>query len=130
MYFIRLESKYFRTIYLLGVEDINKSLQEIIEDLQKRVYKEEIKSIVTDQAIINESLCNENILGRWLWRSGEVKNGSLVPWEIQVLNTFPENFLWEKDKTSLLVVSAGLYEVNYGFFSYKKPSIQLLVNGE
>lgn len=64
------------------MEDINKSLQEIIEELQRKVYKEEFNNIVRDQAIINESFCNENVLGRWLWRSGEVKSGSLVPWEI------------------------------------------------
>ena len=46
------------------------------------MYKEEFKTIFTDQAIINESLCNENIIGSWLWRSGELKSGSLVPWEL------------------------------------------------
>jgi len=38
--------------------------------------------------------------------------------------------LWEKDKTSILTVAPGLYEINFGFFAKKKPSVQLLVNGE
>jgi hypothetical protein len=57
---------------------------------------------VNDQAIINESLCTENIVGRWTWKSGKLyiykilkirhnptnlliigdtKTGSLIPWE-------------------------------------------------
>ena len=42
---------------------------------------------------------------------GEVKTGSLVPWEVQLVNTLPDNFLWEKEKTVILVVAPGLYEV-------------------
>ena len=42
---------------------------------------------------------------------GDLKAGSIVPWELQVINTLPDNFLWEKDKTSILVCSPGLYEV-------------------
>ena len=43
---------------------------------------------------------------------GELKAGGTVPWEIQLSNTLPDNFLWEKDKTSILTVAPGLYEVN------------------
>jgi len=67
----------------------------------------------------------------------------MVPWEIQLTNTLPDNFLWEKDKGSILTVAPGLYEVNlsylcgtkkpqvtFGFFAKKKPTVQLMVNGE
>jgi hypothetical protein len=47
-----------------------------------------------------------------------------------VLNSDPENFLWEKDKATITTVVPGLYEVTFGFFSRKKPTVQLLVNGE
>jgi hypothetical protein len=30
----------------------------------------------------------------------------------------------------ILTVAPGLYEVTFGFFSAKKPTVQLLVNGE
>ncbi len=46
------------------------------------------------------------------------------------MNTLPDNFLWEKDKTSILTVAPGLYEISFGFFSRNKPNIQVLVNGE
>jgi len=34
------------------------------------------------------------------------------------------------DQTTLVTVAPGLYEITMGFFSTKKPIIQVLVNGE
>ena len=75
-------------------------------------------------------MCSENCLGRWLWKSGALKNGYAIPWEYQTINTAPDNFIWEKDKTSILIVNPGLYELTMGFYTDKKPTIQLLINGE
>ena len=83
-----------------------------------------------NQAIINDTLCNENNLGRWLWKSGKVKNNLSVPWELQIINTSNENFLWEKDKSIIGIKEGGLYQILMGFFADKKPMIQILVNGE
>ena len=80
--------------------------------------------------MINESLCSENITGRWNYKSGPLAPGSLVPWNTQVVNTLPDNFLWEKDKSTILVVSPGLYEITLGFYARKKPKIDVLINGE
>lgn len=46
------------------------------------------------------------------------------------MNTCPENFIWEKDGISIITVTPGLYELFFGFFTGKKPAIQVLVNGE
>ena len=85
---------------------------------------------MTEQNTINEALCAENCVARWLWKSGDLANGYAVPWEVQSVNTCPENFLWEEDKTIILTVAPGLYEITFGFYSSKKPTIQVLVNGE
>ena len=79
-YWTRSQVIFF--IYFLDIEDVNKALQEIHKDLEKKSYKDDVHNIASDQAIINESLCTENIVARWLWKSGEVKQGSLVPWEM------------------------------------------------
>lgn len=34
---------------------------------------------------------------RWIWRSGRTRS-SAVPWNVEVLNTDPDNFIWEQDK--------------------------------
>ena len=53
-----------------------------------------------------------------------------MPWNVQSVNTDPSNFLWERDKATVVAVAPGLYEVTFGFFTRRKPSVRLLVNGE
>ena len=113
-----------------NIDDTNKALEEIHKELDRKVPIGDYSSHVNDYNAVIEALCAENCLGRWLWKSGELKNGSLVPWEIQSVNTAPDNFLWEKEKVSIVTVTPGLYEIVIGFYSRKKPTIQILVNGE
>ena len=113
-----------------NIDDTNKALEEIHKDLDRRVALNEFSNHVNGYNSVIEALCSENCLGRWLWKSGELRSGSLVPWEIQSVNTAPDNFLWEGGKVSIVTVAPGLYEVILGFYSRKKPTIQILVNGE
>ena len=100
------------------------------DEIGQKVSGREFREALNDQNTINEALCAENCVGRWLWKSGELVNGYAVPWEVQSVNTCPENFLWDEDKTLILTVAPGLYEITFGFYSAKKPTVQLLVNGE
>ncbi len=109
---------------------MNKALSEVSEELQQRVPTGQFREALTEQSTINEALCAENCVARWLWKSGELVSGYAVPWEVQSVNTCPENFLWQEDKTMILTVAPGLYEITFGFYSSKKPTVQVLVNGE
>ena len=111
-------------------EQFNKSLTDINKKLSEKVNITDFTSSIDNQAIINDTLCNENSIGRWLWKSGNSKVNYIIPWESQSVNTCPDNFIWEKDKTFILINEEGLYELNIGFYSEKRPSIQVLVNGE
>ena len=113
-----------------NIDDVNKALEELHQATEQKLTVEEFRAQVADQGLINEALCAENCVGRWIWKTGEVRTGYAVPWEVQSVNTCPDNFLWEKDKTSILAIAPGLYEVVFGFFSRKRPVVQLLVNGE
>ena len=53
-----------------------------------------------------------------------------MPWNVESVNTDPQNFRWEPDRAAIHTVAPGLYEVTFGFFTKKKPAVQLLVNGE
>jgi hypothetical protein len=112
----------------------NENLNKIVKNLQKeigtKVNTNDFSNAMDNQAIINDTLCNENNIGRWLWKSGKVKNNLSVPWEVQIINTSPENFIWEKDKPVLNIKEGGLYEINMGFYADKKPMVQIMVNGE
>ena len=45
------------------------------------VREQALKDALNDQALVNEALCAENCVGRWVWKSGELL-GQLVPWEV------------------------------------------------
>ena len=114
-----------------NIDDINRSLTEVNRELAQRPTLAELNRVIGEQSLIMESLCSEHLLGRWIWKSGRVKGEKhAVPWNVQNINTNPENFLWEKDKCAITTVAPGLYEVTFGFFTRKKPTVQLLVNGE
>ena len=108
----------------------NKLFSEINKKLNEKVNTSDFTSALDNQSIINDTLCNENCIGRWMWKSGNIKNNYLIPWESQTVNTSPDNFIWEKGKTFILIKEEGLYELNLGFYSEKRPSIQVVVNGE
>ena len=114
-----------------SIEDVNRSLTEVNRELAQRPTLAELNRVIGEQSLIMESLCSEHLLGRWIWKSGRVKGEKhAVPWNVQNINTNPENFVWEKDKCSIGCTAPGLYEVSFGFYTRKKPSVQLLVNGE
>jgi hypothetical protein len=62
-------------------------------------------------------------VARWIWKSGDLKTGSLVPWEIQSINTCPDNFVWERDATGIVIIAPGLYELSFGFYAKKQPTV-------
>lgn len=70
-----------------------------------------------------EALAAENMIARWFWKSGEVKKPHSVPWEVQQINTNPEVFVWESETTHITVTTAGLYEITFGFYCRKKPTV-------
>jgi len=114
----------------LDTDNFNKVIKSIQKDINTKVNNNDFSNAMDNQAIINDTLCNENNLGRWLWKSGKVKNNLGVPWEIQIINTSPDNFKWEKDKSVIIINERGLYEINLGFYADKKPMVQILLNGE
>ena len=63
-------------------DDFEESLKSIYAELQDKIEQKVLYQQLDEQALINEALCAENCLGRWIWKSGEVKSQGLIPWEI------------------------------------------------
>lgn len=110
--------------------ELDKAFQALHGDLSDKVPVAELKTHLEEQKLVNEALCSENCIGRWIWKSGEAKSSGLIPWEVQCANTCPDNFVWEKNKSSIICVAPGLYELGVGFYSKSDPNIQVQVNGE
>ena len=114
----------------LDIENFNDEIKILKKEVGGMTPLADFSSAMDNQAIINDTLCNENNIGRWMWKSGKIKNNLAIPWEVQIINTSNDNFLWEKDKTFINIKEGGLYEIKMGFFADKKPMVQILINGE
>ena len=111
------------------LKEIYLKIAEIHDEINKN--KDEYHNAMNTQALINETLCNENKLGRWIWDSGKLKNNSNIIWDTQKINTSPDNYKLENDKSTIIVSEEGYYEIILGFYLYrKKPNIQILINNE
>merc|ERR1711924_158212 len=109
---------------------VERSLSTLQAQLESKANYVDLNNAVQDLDTVNATLAQELCLGRWIWNSGRTKDGNFVPWNVQTACTQPHNFLWKKNNARIVAVAPGLYEVVFGFFSKKKPTVQLMLNGE
>ena len=110
-----------------------KQIYNIIEEIKNelKANKTEFSKAMDSQAIINETLCNESKLGKWIWDEGKLKNNSNIIWDTQKINTFPDNCKLENDKSIIVINEEGYYEIFFGFYgNNKRTNIQILVDNE
>lgn len=99
-------------------------------EIETCAKEKKVREALNDQALVNEALCAENCVGRWVWKTGDLLHASQIPWEVQAINTCPDNFLWDKNKAAILLVAPGLYSLSFGFYSRKLPTLKVYVNNE
>ena len=121
----------------VSIDEYNMALNKIKKELNIKIDNTEFNNAMNNQSIINDIICNENQIGRWLWKTGKMKGGFTIPWDIQKINTAPDNYIWEKDKSVINVINGGIYQINLGFyfsnftgFANKKPQVQIIINSE
>jgi len=87
-----------------------------------------VKTSFEEQTSLNEVLCAENCVARWLWKGGSITGKGAVHWDIESVNTCPENYLLQPEG-DIVVEAAGLYELSLAFFSKKRrPSVKVYLN--
>ena len=121
----------------VNIDEYNMALNKIKKELNIKIDNTEFNNAMNNQSIINDIICNENQSGRWLWKTGKMKGGFTIPWDTQKINTAPDNYIWEKDKSVINVINGGIYQINLGFyfsnftgFANKKPQVQIIINSE
>ena len=112
------------------INDVNTALNQIHDELDIKLSVQDFDVAMNNQNKINSALVQNNQIGIWVWESGVLKNNHNVPWEIQKINNYPENFIWNKDSDTIVVKHKGIYLCNLGFFMSNNTFIQLYVNGE
>lgn len=63
--------------------------------MRKDEYEEDKKRVHS----VLDVLIQENLMGKWVWKSNEVKENQYIPWEHQVTNTSSDIFVWDESKT-------------------------------
>ena len=115
----------------VNLDEFNLLLNKIQKELNDKINNNEFNIAMKNQAMINDIICNENQVGRWLWKSGKIKGGYSIPWDTQKINTAPENYIWEKDKTIINIINGGIYQINLGlYYSNMKPQVQIIINND
>jgi len=109
-----------------NTDEVMLDLNYLKTALQKHV--KDFKTSMDQQNQVNEALCSENCVARYIWKQGNLDNTggilSHVKWDLQSVNTCPENFIWKQDSGALMVDAPGLYEITLSFFSrMKKPLV-------
>jgi hypothetical protein len=81
-----------------NTDDINKVIVDVCKELDQKALAADLRHALKEQALINAGLCADMSFGRWLWKSGKTKAGRTVPWNVQAINSDPDNYVWDKDK--------------------------------
>ena len=113
-----------------NINDVNTALNQIHDELDIKLSVQDFDYSMNNQNKINTALVQNNQIGIWIWQSGTLKSGHKIQWEIQKINNFPENFIWNKDSDNILVRKKGIYLCNMGFFMKGNAFVEVYINGE
>ena len=120
---ILLNEKIDNNTFNSVIKEINNLIDTKLDIIEYQKYND-------IQEIINNIYLTENATGIWKWVSSKLNNG-YIPLEIEYYNTMRDNFLWEEDRTSLMIINKGVYNIKIVVFTNElNVSITLVVNGE
>ena len=108
----------------------NSVIKELNNLIDSKLDSMEYQKYIDIQEVINNIYLTENSTGIWKWVSARLNNG-YIPLEIEYYNTMRDNYLWEEDRASLMIINKGVYNVKIVIFTNDKDvKITLVVNGE
>ena len=116
--------------YLKGkvdVDDINKALTMINEDLNSKVDNINFQKTLKNQNDINKLICNDYIMGKWISTNNEIINGN-IKWNIQSVNSSPDNFSWENNNYFISIRNKGIYQIEFILFIDRKENMNFYPN--
>ena len=114
----------------VSTETFNSVIKELNNLIDTKLDIIDYQKYIDIQEIINNIYLTENATGVWKWVSSKLKNG-YIPLEIEYYNTMRDNFLWEEDRTSLMIVNKGVYNIKIVIFSNEiDTNVTLVINGE
>ncbi|KAF0701304.1 Aste57867_8233 [Aphanomyces stellatus] len=113
-----------------NVADVNDALRALQQTLHVKVDECDFKALVDDVHGVRRQMRGEMCVGRWIWKVGRPSDRHTVCWNVQVVNTNPDVFAWEKGADTITALVPGLYQLQASFFTDYAPTLQVLINGE
>jgi len=114
----------------LNVNTFNSVVKELNNLIDTKLDIIDYQKYIDFQEVINNIYLTENATGIWKWVSSKLKNG-YIPLEVEYYNTMRDNFLWEEDRTSLMIINKGVYNIKIVVFTNElNINIILVINGE
>ncbi|KAL0234451.1 hypothetical protein PCE1_001487 [Barthelona sp. PCE] len=110
-------------------DNIVGNYSDLRKDLESRLPSSSFDRFVESQRAVLDGLCLQTCVARFVWKSGRITKKSMIPWDVELVNTAPENFRFTQGKSTIITELPGLYEFTFGFYSERKPTIKILVNG-
>ena len=113
-----------------NLDTFNSVIKELNNLIDTKLDTVDYQKFIDIQEVINNIYLTENSTGVWKWVSTKLNNGC-IPLEIEYYNTMRDNYLWEEDRTSLMIINKGVYNVKVIIFTNDLDiKITLVVNGE
>lgn len=109
--------KFF--VIFLDSEQVDKLIDTLEEELNKKMSLELHQKFINEQSIINKQICGECLLGIWNFSSNF--NG-LILIEDEIKNTNKSNFKALSGSTSIKISENGIYLITL-FISFQKSKV-------
>lgn len=117
----------------MNIIDINKVLNQINNDMNNKVSLDLYNNQLHIQNDINNFICKEHILGRWIsYKNTPLKNAFII-WDEQLINFAPNNYCFIPNNTHILIKEKGLYLIKIIIFNENKQNnslsnVQLIID--
>jgi hypothetical protein len=117
----------------MNINDINKILNQISKDLDNKVDVDKYNNQLYIQKDINNYICKEHILGRWISYKNTTLKHAFIIWNKQLINLAPNNYCFTPNNTQILIKENGLYLIKIIIFNGNKQrdtlsNVQLIID--
>lgn len=117
----------------INIIDINRLLKDINIDMNNKVNLDIFNKKMEIQNNINNYICKEHIIGKWLSHKNTPLNNAFILWDEQLINLAPNNYSFTPNNSQIILKEKGIYLIKiiiFNNFNINNPisNIQLVID--
>ena len=117
----------------INIIDINRLLKDINIDMNNKVNLDIFNKKMEIQNNINNYICKEHIIGKWLSHKNTPLNNAFILWDEQLINLAPNNYSFTPNNSQIILKEKGIYLIKiiiFNIFNINNPisNIQLVID--